>query len=192
MSLRPLLVGLIVVSTVGFVVGTSIERHDSGQESAAHVRAESKAAAHKESGGETAAQHAAENGGEATTAPSESGGESAAIDAAEGSSTTPVEQHKELRPLGVDIEAIPFIVLAALGSLALAAGAWLRPRWIALLAVLVVAMVVFAALDVREVFHQSDEAKTGLEVLAGAIAALHLAAAAVAGRMAQTARAATD
>jgi hypothetical protein len=191
MSLRALLVGLIVVSTIGFVVGTSIERHNSGQESAAHVRAESKASAPKESGGESAAQHAAENGGKATTAPSESGGESAATHAAEGS-TTKVEQHKELRPLGIDIEAIPFIVLAALGSLALAAGAWLRPRWIALLAAAVVAMVVFAALDVREVFHQSDEAKTGLEILAGAIAALHLAAAAVAARMAQTARTVTD
>jgi len=55
----------------------------------------------------------------------------------------------------------------------------------------VVAMVVFAALDVRESFHQSDEAKTGLEILAGAIAVLHLAAAAVAARMAHTARVAT-
>jgi hypothetical protein len=190
MSLRALLAGLIVVSTIGFVVGTSIERHNSGHESAAHVRAETKAAAHNETGGETPAEHAAENGGEAAPAPSESGGESAATHAAEGS-TTPVEQHKELRPLGIDIEAIPFIALAALGSLALAAGAWWRPRWIALLAVVVVAMIVFAALDVREAFHQSDEAKTGLEILAGAIAVLHLAAAAVAARMAHTARAAT-
>jgi uncharacterized SAM-binding protein YcdF (DUF218 family) len=189
MSVRALLVALIVVSTIGFVVGTSIERHNSGHESAAHVRAEAKAGPHEETGGETAAQHAAESGGEATTAPGESGGESAATHAAEGS-TSQVEQHKELRPLGVDIEAIPFIVLAALGSLALAAGAWGRPRWFALLAVLAAAMVAFAALDVREVFHQSDEARTGLEILAGAIAVLHLAAAAVAVRMAQMARAA--
>jgi hypothetical protein len=187
MSPRALLVALIVVSTVGFVIGTSIERHNSGHESAAHVRAETEAATHNETGGETAA----ENGGEATPKPSESGGESAATHASEGS-TTSVEQHNELRPLGIDIEAIPFIVLAVLASLALATGAWLRPRWVALLAVLVVAMVVFAALDVREVFHQSDEAKAGLEILAGVIAVLHLAAAAVAARMAQTARAATD
>jgi hypothetical protein len=190
MSSRALLVALIVVSTIGFVVGTSIERHNSGHESAAHVRAETKAPAQHEAGGEAAAEHAAKSGGEAAPAPSESGGESAATRAAEGS-TSPVEEHKELRPLGIDIEAVPFIVLAALASLALAAGAWLRPRWVALLVVLVVAMVVFAALDVREVFHQSDEAKTGLEILAAAIAVLHLAAAVVATRMVQTARAAT-
>jgi hypothetical protein len=189
MSLRALLVGLIVVSTIGFIVGTSIERHNSGSESAAQVRAETKAAAHNEAGGETAAEHAGESGG-ATSEPSDSGGESAATHAAEGS-TTAVE-HKELRPLGIDIEAIPFIVLATLASLALAAGAWLRPRWVALLAGVVVAMVAFAALDVREVFHQSDEAKSGLEILAGAIAVLQLAAAAVAARMAQTARAASE
>jgi NO-binding membrane sensor protein with MHYT domain len=74
----------------------------------------------------------------------------------------------------------------------LAAGAWWRPRWFALLAVLAATMVAFAALDVREVFHQSDEARTGLEILASAIALLHLAAAAVAVRMAQLARAPAD
>jgi hypothetical protein len=185
MSPRALLVALIVVSTIGFVIGTSIERHNSGHESAAHVRAETHAGAHNKAGGDTAPEHAAESGGEATPEPSESGGESAERHAGEAS-TTSLEQHEELRPLGIDIEAIPFIVLAALGSLALAAGAWLRPRWMTLLAALVVAMIVFAALDVREVFHQSDEAKTGLEILAGAIAVLHLAAAAVAARVAQT------
>jgi len=49
-------------------------------------------------------------------------------------------------------------------------------------------MVMFGALDIREVFHQHDEAKTGLAVLAGIVAALHLAAAGVGGRMARTAR----
>jgi hypothetical protein len=45
-------------------------------------------------------------------------------------------------------------------------------------------MLAFAALDIREVFHQADIDETGLAVLAAIIAALHLAAAAVAGRMA--------
>jgi hypothetical protein len=36
---------------------------------------------------------------------------------------------------------------------------------------------------VREVFHQVDENRTGLAMLAGAVAALHAGAAAVAGRM---------
>jgi hypothetical protein len=41
-------------------------------------------------------------------------------------------------------------------------------------------MVVFAVLDLREVVHQLDEDNGGLAVLAGVVAALHLAAAAVA------------
>jgi hypothetical protein len=38
-------------------------------------------------------------------------------------------------------------------------------------------MVVFAALDVRELVHQLDESDCGLAALAGAVALLHLAAA---------------
>jgi hypothetical protein len=41
-------------------------------------------------------------------------------------------------------------------------------------------MVAFAALDVREVFHQIDEDDGGLALLAGVVAALHLVAAGVA------------
>jgi hypothetical protein len=51
-----------------------------------------------------------------------------------------------------------------------------------------VAMLAFAALDVREVFHQGDINESGLAVLAGAVAALHLAAAAVAAAMASRSR----
>ena len=43
-----------------------------------------------------------------------------------------------------------------------------------------VVMVVFAVVDVREVFHQLDEDKDGLALLATLVAALHLAAAGVA------------
>ena len=62
----------------------------------------------------------------------------------------------------------------------LALGVWLRPAWGLLLAVVFVVMVGFAALDVREVFHQLDEDDRGLALLAGVVAALHLAAAGVA------------
>jgi hypothetical protein len=41
-------------------------------------------------------------------------------------------------------------------------------------------MVALAALDVREVVHQVDEHNGGLAALAGVVAALHLAAAAIA------------
>jgi nitrate reductase gamma subunit len=87
------------------------------------------------------------------------------------------------------VEAVPFVILAALGSLALGLAAWFRPRWALLLVGVGAAMLLFAVLDVREVFHQSDESKTGLAVLAGAIAALHAAAAAVAVLMARRATA---
>jgi hypothetical protein len=70
-------------------------------------------------------------------------------------------QRAELRPLGIDVEAAPFVALAAVASLA------------------------FAVLDVREVFHQVDENRAGLAMLAGAVAALHVSAAVVAGRMAR-------
>jgi hypothetical protein len=48
-------------------------------------------------------------------------------------------------------------------------------------------MVVFAALDVREVVHQLDESKGGLALLAGVVAVCHLAAAAVAALMGRSA-----
>jgi hypothetical protein len=177
MGLRALLIGLIVVATIGFVVGTAIERHNSHHESAAQLKSEGKAPASAEGGGESAAQHAAETG----TSSSESGGESSPTKAAEGASSTGAgEAHKELRPLGIDIEAVPFVILAALASLALAVAAWVRPRSVAVLLILAAAMLVFGVLDIREIFHQDDEGQTGLAVLAGVVAAVHFAAAAVA------------
>jgi hypothetical protein len=153
LTLRALLVGLIVVATVGFAIGTTLERHNAHHESAAQL--------HSESGGESPATHAAEGRAE-----------SPSTHAAEGASTK-AEQHKELRPLGIDIEAVPFVVLAVLAS-----------RWRLGLAVIAVVMLVFGALDVREAFHQSDENQTGLVILAVAIAVLHFGAAAVAAAMA--------
>jgi hypothetical protein len=122
------------------------------------------------------------NGGETRpaheTEAAEGGGEAHADGDAESTG-----RRSEVRPLGVDVEAGPFVALAAVVSLALALAAWLRPRAAALLALVAGAMLVFAVLDVREVLHQVDESRTGLALLAGAVAALHAAAAAVAGRM---------
>ena len=80
----------------------------------------------------------------------------------------------------IEYEAVPFVVLAGAFSLALAAAVRLRPALAPLLAFVVVAMVAFAALDVREVVHQLDEDNGGLALLAGMVAALHLGVAAVA------------
>ncbi len=93
------------------------------------------------------------------------------------------ERHAELRPLGVDVEAWPFVALAAGVSLALAAAAEARPRLAVVLGLVTAAMLVFTALDVREVVHQADVGESGLAVLAAAVAALHLAAAGVAASM---------
>ena len=163
MSLRAAVVGLIVLATIGFVVGTTIERNskESHPETPAAARSEGSSESHAE-GGESEAKRAAESGGAGESA--HAGGQ---------------ETHGEFQPFGVNIEAVPFVVLAALVSLGLAAAVWTRPRTLAVLGVVAAAMLVFAALDVREVFHQVDESRTGLAVLAGAIAGLHLAAAAL-------------
>jgi hypothetical protein len=101
-------------------------------------------------------------------------------------------ERSELRPLGIDVEAWPFVVLAAAVALGLALGAWLRPDVTWLMWVLAIAMLAFAVLDVREVAHQLDVDEAGLAVLAGAVAVLHAAAALVAARMALRARQALD
>lgn len=61
--------------------------------------------------------------------------------------------------LGVDVEATPFIVLAALASLGLAFAAWMRPRSPALLLVVALAMLAFDFFSVREVAHQIEESE---------------------------------
>jgi hypothetical protein len=175
MSLRSLLVALIVVATGAFVVGTAIER-TSGEQHHDEKAAVTKPAG-EAPGGETGEAHSEASG--------ETGGEIAGAHAPQGSGEG---ARAELRPLGIDIEAAPFVALAAAGSLALALGAWLRPRWALLLLAVAAAMIVFGALDVREVFHQHDEGRTGLAVLAGCVALLHLAAAAVAALMGRAAR----
>jgi hypothetical protein len=83
------------------------------------------------------------------------------------------------------VESTPLVVLAVLAGLALAALAASRIglRRGFLLTVVVIALA-WAALDIREVVHQLDEARTGVAVVAIAVAALHLAAAAVGGRLA--------
>jgi len=62
-------------------------------------------------------------------------------------------------------------------SFGLAAAVWTQSRSALALAVVAIVMLLFAVLDVREVFHQVDESRTGLAVLAGVVAALHVGAA---------------
>lgn len=173
-GLRVALVTLIVLATGAFVVGVALERgaEDSHQEAskATHAESTESGAAHKETGeGEAAQKETGEavHSGEGETGPARateesSGGESDAT------------------LLGVNLESIPLVILVALASLALAAAVWLRPHLGLLLGLVAAAMLVFAAVDVRELTHQLDESREGLALLVAVVAALHLAAAAVA------------
>jgi hypothetical protein len=184
MQPRVLLVLLLVAATALFVVGVSIEK-SSGD---THEEA-STAATEQGAGADSGDEHAADSGeaaesGEAA-ASGEAGESNEAGEAAESAAghTEPAagetsEEDETL--LRIDLEAAGVVALAAAVSLALTLAVWLRPGWAVLLAVVVVVMVAFAALDVREVFHQIDEDDGGLALLAGVVAALHLAAAAVA------------
>jgi hypothetical protein len=216
MGLRALLAALIVVSTGAFVVGTTLERrHKHKERPATETTVTRTTVTHKATlkttatrppdahAGESAAHRAAEGLPPETKAPKATrtvtskttttvvttpdahAGESAAHRAAEGAHP---ETHAELKPLGVDIEAVPFVALAAVVSLGLGVAAWLRPRRLPLLLFVAATMLAFALLDVREVFHQRDESQTALAVLAGVVAALHLGAASVAGVMSRNAR----
>jgi len=161
LSQRSLLAAIIVLATVLFVVGVSIERsegpHDE-EPSAAHVEA-------GEGEGSEAGEGAAHEEGEASAA-------------AEG--TDHEETGEDEKVLGVDLESTPSIVLAALVSLALALGAWLRPDSAALLGFVALAMLAFAVFDIAEIGHQIEESEAGLVVIAALVAGLHLAASAVA------------
>jgi hypothetical protein len=163
MPLRTALLILIALATVAFAIGVSLENSDSSTgESSAE-------AAHVEGGSEAT--------DDAGTEGSESGGE------ASHSETSEMET-----VLGLDVEATPFVVLAVVFSLALAAAIYLRPESVELLLFVALVMAVFAALDVREIFHQADEGNDGLALLAGVIAVLHAAAAVLAVRLATAAR----
>jgi hypothetical protein len=166
---------LVVAATAAFVVGTAIERNSGADhhDTAAKVaRPPGKAGAtegtHAEAGGESPAAHAKET-------------------SAGSSSASAEKPHAELRPLGIDIEAWPFVALAALAAVGLVLASWLRPQLAPLLGLAAVTMLAFAALDIREVLHQHDLAQNGLAVLAGGIAVLHIAAAVVAATMASRA-----
>ena len=91
--------------------------------------------------------------------------------------------------IGVDVESTPLVVLAVVAGLGLAGLTATRSgqRAGVLWAIALIALA-WAALDVREVLHQADESRTGLALVAAAVAILHLATAAVAAALAARAR----
>ncbi len=175
---RSFLVGLIVAATATLVIGVVLERNAGETHPPEATAPESKPAP----SGEGEAAPGVETGPKEETNGGEARGEAKAHVAEEASGS-----ESDARVLGVDLESRPFVILAALASLGLAAAAWVRPRWILLFVAIALAMLVFASLDVREVTHQLDENRDGLAILAGVVAALHLGAALVAAASARCA-----
>ena len=151
--LRRALVALLVAATTLFAIGVAVERSSTDT-------------------------HAEPASAERTSEDAHAEGDEAAEDVEPGEAAEQAEGGEEL--LGVDIESTPLVVLAVVAGLALAAlsASGLGRRRSFLLAVTVIALA-WAVLDVREVVHQLDESRTGVALLALAVAALHAAAAAV-------------
>jgi Flp pilus assembly protein TadB len=148
MGSRKIAVALILAATALFVIGIILERNTGEHHSESVARAQ-----------ESPEEHAAEAGEEAPAErESESGDES------------------DEKVLGINLESTPFVILAVIGSLALAALVWFgRAPW--MLALVAAAMLAFAIFDIAEVFHQIDRSEAGIAVIATAVAVLHLAAA---------------
>jgi hypothetical protein len=168
--LRWTLVALLVASTALFAVGVIAERSSTDTHT------------------EPAGTHAAEPGGESgeSAGAHSEAGESSATTSSEASHVESGTEHAESeRLLGVDVESTPLVVLAVLAGLALAALAASRIGLARgfLLAVVLIGLA-WAALDIREVVHQLDESRAGVAMVAMAVAALHLAVAAISGRLA--------
>jgi hypothetical protein len=193
------LVALIVLATIAFAIGASLEKGGHHDETTTSATASDtiliggrSALLADESGAEQAEEGGtqAEEGGEAPPAESqgespakkapESAGESRSHRAAEGGAPETAAEHADEasseKLLGLDPESTALVIAAVAISLLLAWAVWVRPDRLPLLALVALAMLVFAALDVREALHQGDEGNTGLAILASAIAILHIAA----------------
>ena len=90
-----------------------------------------------------------------------------------GGERTHAESDAEL--LGIDLESPPFVVVAVIVSVGLAAGlVGLRSRTVVLVT-LVVALA-FAIADVREILVQLDEERKAIALIAALVALLHVTA----------------
>jgi hypothetical protein len=177
--LRALVSALIVVSAALFAVGVAIERHEKKHALAdTHATtpillaaAPSASPAHRaaESPSHRAAETPAHRAGET---PAHRAGETPAHRAGESAAHRAAEVHGE-RVFGIDIESTGLVVAAVAVSLVLAIALWLSGSALIPLGVAGFALVA-AIFDVREVFHQIDESRTNLTVIAAIVAALHL------------------
>lgn len=199
-ALRLVVTVVLVVSAALFAIGVGIERHAKHREGTAEPHAAFGdglrfATEHAgETGGETASEHRhAEE--PAQTKPSggwqeepghrEIGPESGSTHG-ESSAQRAHEKNSE-RIFGVDIESTGLVVAAVAVSLIFAVALWLSGS-VAVPFALAGFALVAAVFDVRELFHQIDESRTNLTVIAAVVAALHLTVVAGALNLAQRAR----
>jgi hypothetical protein len=157
-ELRAVLALLLVATAILFAIGATIERSQRHTESGSTDT--SKSETHAEGSN------------------SEAGDESGSAEA--GSGERKIEPSEDV--LGVDVESIPAIIGAVAAALLLAAAVWWRRERLWLWATLAFGLA-FTAGDVREVFHQLDESRTGVAVIAGVLIAAHLAIAVLAALM---------
>ena len=197
MTTRGVLVTLILTATAAFVVGVSVERHETR-----HEVTETPAQRAAEGNSRTAStthnrtsenSESGESGGTGESGESAQHKESTETTATTITTTEPATETRgnpeaSETLLGVNPESTGLLVVAVAVSLLLAAGV----RWLGasplVLGCVALAMAAFGALDIREVVHQADESRTGLVLLAALVAVLHLTAAVLAARAAVAAR----
>ena len=136
---------LLVGSAILFFAGSQSERHHRHHETAAATSTEG-------SGGESGS----ETGGEGSTHAEPATGEAA------------------VKLLGVNTESLALSIVAVVLSFLLAAAVLARMWSRAVLLVVAVFGLVFAAGDGRELVHQLDDSNGGLAAVAAVLIALHL------------------
>jgi MFS superfamily sulfate permease-like transporter len=170
--LRLALIIAILVSAGLFAVGVAIERdqEDGHKEATAAEPTPAETGESPEGGTDSHAEGETAESSEAGTDTHSEGGEAEATE-------TRSESSEDI--LGINPEATGLVIAAVVAAVLLALAVWVSPLPVVLLAVIGFGLV-FAAFDVREVFHQIDESREGLAVLAGVLALVHLTVAALA------------
>jgi hypothetical protein len=181
-SLRGIAALLLLLATLVFAVGATVEQSTAGEASEARsMGAAPSAAASQERGEGGAEAHRDEEVATGEEARGEAAAEPAA-EAAAGQAEGANESHEAGSEaiLGINPESTTAVAVVVAISFLLVLSLWLRGS-AAILALAALFAVAFAAFDGREVLHQIAEARNGLAAIAVLAAGLHVAAAAVAG-----------
>lgn len=168
MAANRVLALVISIATVAFAVGVVIERSQESSEAEAG----------------TEAAHFENVGSEGEPAESHAEGEASESSPTQEATETHSDESGETL-LGINPESIPLLIVAVLTSVLLAGAVWFRSDSTSLLLAVAITMAAFAALDVREFFHQLDASRDGLALLVAVIALLHATASLLAVRIAR-------